>query len=132
MAAVGGDAVDGALVTLQLPQSRERVAVPQLEHPASAAAEQSRRPGDDAQRTNPVTVGARHLLSDRGIIKSIKKSFPQCFLNVNVSHGCSAYDRTYNQKPATFIPIKLIKITCVLRDPPGGKMNQNWFRNCHN
>lgn len=67
MAAVGGDAVDGALVTLQLPQSPERVGVPQLEHPASAAAQQGRRPWYDAQCTNPVTVGVRNLLLEKKI-----------------------------------------------------------------
>lgn len=65
MAAVGRDAVDGALVTLQLPQSPQRVRVPQLEHPTSAAAQQGRGPGDDTQCTHPVTVGVRDLLLER-------------------------------------------------------------------
>lgn len=65
MAAVGGDAVDGALVALQLSQGAECVRVPQLEHPASAAAQQGRRAGDDAQRTHPVPVGVGDLLWDR-------------------------------------------------------------------
>lgn len=65
MAAVGGDAVDGALVALELSQGAECVRVPQLEHPASAAAQQGRRAGDDAQRTNPVPVCVGDLLGDR-------------------------------------------------------------------
>lgn len=62
MAAVGRDAVDGALVTLQLSQSSQGVRVPQLEHPSSAAAQQGRRPGDDAERADPVSVGVGDLL----------------------------------------------------------------------
>lgn len=62
MAAVGRDAVNGALVTLELPQGPQRVRVPQLEHPASAAAEQGRGAGDDAQRTHPVAVSVWDLL----------------------------------------------------------------------
>lgn len=65
MAAVGGDAVDWALVTFQLPQSPQCAGVPQLEHPSSAAAQQSRGPRDDTQRTNPVTMGVRDLLLAR-------------------------------------------------------------------
>lgn len=65
MAAVGGDAVDGALVTLQLAQRPQSVCVPQLEHPASAAAQQDRGPGDYTQRAHPVTVGVGDLLVER-------------------------------------------------------------------
>lgn len=72
VAAVGGDAVDGTLVTLQLPQSPQSVRVPQLEHPASAAAQQGRRAGDDAQSTDPVTMGVRDLLSERRIVVFLK------------------------------------------------------------
>lgn len=67
MAAVGRDAVDGALVTLQLPQSPQSVCVPQLEHPTSAAAQQGWGPRDNTQRTHPVTVGVRDLLLARMI-----------------------------------------------------------------
>lgn len=62
MAAVGGDAVDGALVTLHLAQRPQRVRVPQLEHPASAAAQQDWGGGDHAQRAHPVPVGVGDLL----------------------------------------------------------------------
>lgn len=62
MAAVGGDAVDGALVTSDLAQSPQRVRVPQLEHAASAATQQDRGGGDHAQRTHPVPVGVGDLL----------------------------------------------------------------------
>lgn len=65
VAAVGADAVNGALVTLQLAQSPQRVRVPQFEHPASAAAQQHRGPRDHAQRAHPVTVGVGDLLVDR-------------------------------------------------------------------
>lgn len=65
MAAVGGDAGDGALVALQLPQGPQRVGVPQLQHAAPAAAQQHRGPGDHAQRTHPVTVGVGDLLLER-------------------------------------------------------------------
>lgn len=65
MAAVGGDAVDGALMALQLSQGAECVRVPQLEHPASAAAQQGWRAGDDAQCTHPVPVCVGDLLWDR-------------------------------------------------------------------
>ena len=64
MAAVGSDAVDGAVMTLELPQSPQCVRVPELEHPTSAAAQQGRGAGDDAQRTHPVTVSIRDLLMD--------------------------------------------------------------------
>lgn len=67
MAAVGRDAVDGALVTLQLPQSSEGVRVPQLEHPSSAAAQQGRGPGDDAERADPVSVGVGDLLLETSL-----------------------------------------------------------------
>lgn len=40
MATVGGDAVDGAVVTLHLPQGAQRVRVPQLEDAAPASAQQ--------------------------------------------------------------------------------------------
>ena len=62
MAAVGGDAVDGALVTLELPQGPQGVCVPQLEHAAPAAAEQGRGARDDAQRAHPVAVSVWDLL----------------------------------------------------------------------
>lgn len=62
VAAVGGDAVDGALVTLHLAQRPQRVRVPQLEHPASAAAQQDWGGGDHAQRAHPVPVGVGDLL----------------------------------------------------------------------
>lgn len=65
MAAVGRDAVDGALVALQLSKSPQCVRVPQLEHPTSAATQQSRRPGNHSQCTNPVTVGIWDLLLER-------------------------------------------------------------------
>lgn len=65
MAAVGGDAVDGALVTPQLAQSPQRICMPQLEHPASAATQQDRGPRDHAQGTHPVAVGIGDLLLDR-------------------------------------------------------------------
>lgn len=64
VAAVDSDAVDGALVALQLSQSPQCVCVPQLEHPPSAAAQQGRGPGDDPQRTHPVPVSVGHLLAD--------------------------------------------------------------------
>lgn len=67
VAAVGGDPVDGALMTLQLPQSPQRVRVPQLEHPSPAATQQGRRAGHDAQRADPVTVGVGDLLSERRV-----------------------------------------------------------------
>lgn len=67
MAAVGRDAVDGALVTLQLPQSTEGVRVPQLEHPSSAAAQQDRGPGDHAERADPVSVGVGDLLLEKSL-----------------------------------------------------------------
>lgn len=76
MAAVGGDAVDGALVTFHLAQSPQRVCVPQLEHPASAAAQQDRGRGHHAQRTHPVTVGVRDLLlgrtNDKQSVKTVR------------------------------------------------------------
>lgn len=62
MAAVGGDAVNGALMTLQLPQGPQGVRVPQLEHATSAAAEQGRGSGDHTQSTNPVAVSVGDLL----------------------------------------------------------------------
>lgn len=62
VAAVGGDAVDGTLVSLQLPERPQGVRVPQLENPGSAAAQQRRRPGHHAQRTHPVPVGVGDLL----------------------------------------------------------------------
>jgi len=65
VAAVGGDAVDGALVALQLAEGPQRVRVPQLEHPSPAAAQQGRGPGDHAQRAHPVAVGVRDLLLER-------------------------------------------------------------------
>lgn len=64
MATVGRDAVDGALVTLHFPQGAQRVRVPQLENAAPASAQQGRRTGDHSQRTDPVPVGIRYLLSD--------------------------------------------------------------------
>ena len=67
MAAVARDGVNGAVMTLELPEGPESVRVPQLEHPASAAAQQGRRAGDHAQRTHPVTVGVRDLLMGRKI-----------------------------------------------------------------
>lgn len=65
MAAVGGDAVDGALVSLEFTQGPERVCVPQFEHTSSAATKKSRRTWDDAQRTHPVTVSVWNLLMKR-------------------------------------------------------------------
>lgn len=65
VAAVGGDAVDGALVALQLAQGPQRVCVPQLQHPAPAATQQHRGRGDHAQRAHPVTVGVGDLLLGR-------------------------------------------------------------------
>lgn len=62
VAAVGGDAVDGALVTFHLAQSPQRVRVPQLEHPAPAAAQQDGGRRDHAQRAHPVPVGVGDLL----------------------------------------------------------------------
>ena len=65
MAAVARDGVDGAVVTLELPDGPQSVRVPKLEHPASAAAQQSRGAGDHAQCAHPVTVGVRDLLMER-------------------------------------------------------------------
>ena len=62
VAAVGGDGVDGALVALQLPQGPQSVRVPQLEHAASAATQQSRRAGHHPQGTHPITVRVWYLL----------------------------------------------------------------------
>ena len=62
VAAVGGDGVDGALVALQLPQGPQGVCVPQLEHAASAAAQQSRRARHHPQGTHPIAVRVWHLL----------------------------------------------------------------------
>lgn len=76
MAGVGGDAVDGALVTFDLAQTPQRVCVPQLEHPAPAAAQQDRGRGDHAQRTHPVAVGVGDLLSggtnNTGSVKTVR------------------------------------------------------------
>lgn len=77
MAAVGGDAVDGALVTPQLAQRPQRVCVPQLEHPAPAATQQDRGPRDHAQGTHPVAVGVGDLLLDR-----VKSFIPEAEQNL--------------------------------------------------
>ncbi len=87
MAAVGRDAVDGALVTLQLSQSPQCVRVPQFEHPTSAAAQQGRGPRDDTQSTHPVTVCVRDLLLERKIkgFKSYDNDFTNLLSSVNVN-----------------------------------------------
>lgn len=93
MAAVRRDAVDGALVTFQLPQSPQCVCVPQLEHAASAAAQQGRRPGDDTQRTNPVTVSVRDLLlleRLKVLIKCCVSSNEKFFFNLTQTDSHSA------------------------------------------
>lgn len=60
VAAVGGDAVDGALVALEFPQGPQCVCVPKLEHPSSTATKQGRRARHHTQGTHPVTVGIGH------------------------------------------------------------------------
>lgn len=62
MAAVCSDAVNGALMTLELPQRPQCVCVPELEHSSSAATQEGREAGDNAQGANPVTVSVWDLL----------------------------------------------------------------------
>lgn len=62
VAAVCSDAVYGALMTLELPQRPQCVCVPELEHPSSAATQQGREAGDDAEGANPVTMSIWDLL----------------------------------------------------------------------
>lgn len=62
VAAIGGDAIDGALVALEFPKGPQCVCMPQLEHPSSTAAQQGRRARHHTQGTHPVTMGVGHLL----------------------------------------------------------------------
>lgn len=62
MAGVCGDAVDGAVMTLELAQASQSVRVPQFKHPSSTAAQESWGAGDHPQGAHPVAVGVRDLL----------------------------------------------------------------------
>lgn len=87
MAAVDSDAVDGALVALQLSQSPQCVCVPELEHPPPAATQQCRGPGYHPQRTNPVPVSVGHLLKDEQD-ENVRKSESFLWLNAILEGRC--------------------------------------------
>lgn len=84
--AVGGDGINGALMSSDLPEGRQRVRVPQLEHPPSATAQQGRAAGHQAQRTHPVAVGVWHLLRETGTLQSSYSSPPPVSMPVNRPH----------------------------------------------
>ncbi len=62
MAAVGWDAVDGALVASEFSEWTQGVRVPEFENSSSTAAEQHGRRRHDPQSTNPVTMSVGYLL----------------------------------------------------------------------
>lgn len=61
MTSVGGQAVDGAVVSLDFTQWRHGVAVPKAQQAPPAAAEQHRGARDHPQNTDPVWLSADRL-----------------------------------------------------------------------
>lgn len=64
LAAVGGQAVDGTVVSPDLAERRKWVGVPEAQQPSSASAEQHRGAWHHAQSANPVCLGADRLLDE--------------------------------------------------------------------
>lgn len=64
LAAVGGQAVDGAVVSPDLAEGREWVGVPEPQQPSSASAEQHRGARHHTQSANPVCLGTDRLLEE--------------------------------------------------------------------
>lgn len=62
MTAVGRDAVDGALVTSDLPERTQRVRVPEFENSSPTATQQDGGRRHDSQSTNPITMSVGYLL----------------------------------------------------------------------
>ena len=64
LAAVGGQAVDGTVMSPDLAEGRKWVNVPEAQQPASASAEQYRGAWHHAQSANPVCLSTGRLLEE--------------------------------------------------------------------
>lgn len=64
LAAVGGQAVDGAVVSSDLTEGSQRAGVPKTQQASSASTEQHLGAWHHAQSTNPVCLGTNTLLEE--------------------------------------------------------------------